>query len=197
METQLQWKDAIIAVLKAAKAPMNYSEIAKQVFERGLRKEQTATPAATALDCVKYSIQREGEHSKFVRVSRGVYALRAHMNAPAVAEKEAEELAEGESPDEITGLVSAFGMSWDRAKVNWEKTDPPILGEQQAGASRVNFCTQSGIYLLHDSQGVVYVGRASDQNLGRRLQQHTSDRWPRVGHGFHGLACTQLSRMAH
>lgn len=32
------------------------------------------------------------------------------------------------------------------------------------------------MYLLHDSQGVVYVGQGTDQNLGRRLFQHTVDR---------------------
>jgi hypothetical protein len=73
------------------------------------------------------------------------------------------------------GLVNAFGMFWDRAKVSWE-TEPRILGQQQAGSKPVNFCEKRGVYLLHDSQGVVYVGRVTDQNLGRRLQQHTSDR---------------------
>lgn len=76
---------------------------------------------------------------------------------------------------EVTGLVNAFGMFWDRSKVRWE-TNARILGQQQSGSSPVNFGEQRGVYLLHDSQGVVYVGRATDQNLGKRLQQHTSDR---------------------
>jgi hypothetical protein len=172
METELGWKDSIIAVLSAAKAPMHYVEIAEQIFERGLRTEQTATPAATVAATIGQAFKNEGEHSPFIRVSRGVYALRSNQKeAPVIAQKE---LAETES-SEVTGLVNAFGMFWDRAKVHWE-TDPRLLGQQQSGSKPVNFCEQRGVYLLHDSQGVVYVGRAVDQNLGRRLQQHTSDR---------------------
>ena len=172
METELGWKDGIIAVLNAANAPMHYVEIAEQIYERGLRTEQTATPAATVAATIALSFKSDGEHSPFIRVGRGVYALRGvQKDAPVIAQKE---LAPTES-SEVTGLVNAFGMFWDRAKVNWE-SDPRILGQQQAGAKPVNFCEQRGVYLLHDAQGVVYVGRAIDQNLGRRLQQHTTDR---------------------
>jgi hypothetical protein len=172
METELGWKDSIIAVLKTSNAPMHYVEIAEQIFERGLRTEQTATPAATVAGTIAQSFKNDGEHSPFVRVGRGTYALRSvQREAPAIAQ---EELAPAES-SEVTGLVNAFGMFWDRAKVNWD-TEPSILGEQQTGSTPVNFCEQRGVYLLHDSQGVVYVGRAIEQNLGKRLQQHTSDR---------------------
>lgn len=154
---------------------MHYTEIAKKIFELGLRKTPTANPAASVPAFIARSFKEEGEHSPFQRVSRGVYALRGHASSPMIAEKEAEELAEPDSADEITGLVNAFGMFWERDKVLWE-TDPRILGQQQPGAKPVNFCAERGVYLLHDSQGVVYMGRASDQNLGRRLQQHTYDR---------------------
>jgi hypothetical protein len=177
VETELGWKEAIIAVLSAAKAPMHYADIATDIFARELRAEQTATPAATVAATIAQSFKNDGENSPFVRVSRGVYGLRTQAEAPVIVQKEqaeAEELAEAES-SEVTGLVNAFGMFWDRAKVNWE-TEPRILGQQQAGSKPVNFCEQRGVYLLHDSQGVVYVGRATDQNLGKRLQQHTSDR---------------------
>jgi hypothetical protein len=176
METELEWKDAIIAVLRAAKAPMHYAEIPEQIFERGLRVEQTATPAATVAAFIARSLKNEREHSPFVRVSRGVYALRGgQTEASAIAQTELEEAEEPAEADEVTGLVNSFGMFWNRDKVNWE-TDPHILGEQQAGAKPVNFREQKGVYLLHDAQGVVYVGRATDQTLGRRLQQHNSDR---------------------
>ncbi len=106
------------------------------------------------------------------RVDRGVYTLRSiQKEEPTVAQGE---LAETEL-SEVTGVVNAFGMFWDRAKVHWE-TEPRILGQQQGSSTNVNFGGQRGVYLLHDSQGVVYVGRATDQNLGKRLQQHTSDR---------------------
>jgi hypothetical protein len=169
METELGWKEAIVAVLTAADTPMHYVEIARQIYERGLRTEQTATPADTVASTLAQSFKYEGEQSPFIRVSRGIYGLRSvQREAPAIAQRE---LAES-SP--VTGLVNALGMFWDRAKVHW-KTEPNILG-QQAGSKPVNFCEQRGVYLLHDPQGVLYVGRTTDQSLGRRLQQHTSDR---------------------
>lgn len=66
-------------------------------------------------------------------------------------------------------------MYWHRSKVIW-KTTPSLLGRQQQDADPVDFSEQVGVYFLHDNQGVVYVGRAIDQPLGRRLQQHTLDR---------------------
>jgi hypothetical protein len=178
MDTDLGWKEAIITVLRAANAPMHYADIAAEIFSRGLRAEQTATPAKTVAATFAQSFRNDGEHSPFIRVSRGVYSFRgSQIEAPAIAQTEqaeAEELAEAES-SEVTGLVNAFGMFWDRAKVKWE-TEPSILGQQQTGSKPVNFCEQRGVYLLHDAQGVVYVGRTTDQNLGKRLQQHTSDR---------------------
>jgi len=107
METELGWEDRIIAVLTAAGARCNYVEIAEQIFERGLRTEQTATPAATVAGMIAQSFKNEGEHSPFIRVSRGIYALRGvQTQAPAIAQ---EELAQTES-SEVTGLVNAFGM---------------------------------------------------------------------------------------
>ena len=149
---------------------MHYADIAEQIFERGLRTESTATPANTVVSIIATSLKSEREASPFVRVSRGVYALRAFQQAPPVAESEIEQ-----AESEFTGLINAFGMFWDRSRVRWE-SEPRILGQQQAGAKPVDFCGQKGVYLLHDSQGVVYVGRTTDQSMGKRLQQHTSDR---------------------
>jgi len=141
-------------------------------------REVTATPPATVAATIAQSFKNDGERSPFVRVGRGVYALRdAQKGTRASAQKEQEEAEElaGAKSSQVTGLVNAFGMFWVRDKVSWE-TEPQILGQLQTGSTLVNFAGQRGVYLLHDSQGVVYVGRATDQNLGRRLQQHTSDR---------------------
>lgn len=177
METELAWVDAIKAVLTDAKTPLHLGQIAEQIFARGLRIEQTATPPSTVAAFIARSFKEDGENSPFIRVSRGVYGLRSgQAEASAIAQKELAEAEEPGQADEVTGLVNAFGMFWDRAKVRWQIT-PAILGQKQAGAKPVNFCEQRGVYLLHDSQGVVYVGRTTDQNLGRRLQQHTADRF--------------------
>jgi len=81
---------------------------------------------------------------------------------------------EAGEPDEM-GLINAFGMYWKRDAVLWSAT-PKILGQQQLGASPVDFFGQRGVYLLHDAGRVMYVGRTTDQPLGKRLHQHTADR---------------------
>jgi hypothetical protein len=65
-----------------------------------------------------------------------------------------------------SSYVCAWRWRGARSTPDW-----PIIPEQQQAESKlVNFCEQRGVYLLHDAQGVVYVGRVIDQNLGKRLQ---------------------------
>ncbi len=167
----MEWKDAIEAVLKDATAPMHYAEIADQIAQRSLRNrdELGATPASTVNSIITQSLNNESDRSPFLRTSRGYYTLRGG-EAEATTPEQEEAAA-----SEITGLVNAFGMFWERSKVGWT-LQPKILGHQQTGSVIVDFCGQKGVYLLHDSQGVVYVGRTTDQTLGRRLYQHTVDR---------------------
>jgi hypothetical protein len=176
----LGWKESIIEVLQEAAEPLHYTEITDRIVERELKTEFGATPAKSVSATITMSMKEDGEESPFVRVGRGIYALRSALvseleatpvslggQAVAVAEQEAE-------PDEM-GLINAFGMYWKRDAVLWAAT-PKILGQQQLGASVVDFSGQRGVYLLHDSRNVIYVGRTTDQSLGRRLFQHTADR---------------------
>jgi hypothetical protein len=154
------WLDAIRTVLQAASGPMHYTDITNDIIDRDLRPEGIgATPANTVNANLTYSINNEGANSPFVRVGRGLYALRqaqaAALNAPEPADEQT-----GAS-SQTTGVVNAFGMFWERSKVLW-KNNPKILGQQQTGSTEVDFCQQKGVYLLHDSQGVVYAGRATD-----------------------------------
>ena len=159
---------------------MHYTAIAEDIADRKLRGDAPlgATPANTVATIITVSIRDEGLRSPFVRVERGVYALRAKVEQEFSATETAPEAAIPDLPaeaSESTGLVNAFGMFWDRAKVSWT-SQPRILGQQQSGSNPVDFCAQHGVYLLHDAQGVVYVGRATDQSLGKRLSQHIGDR---------------------
>ena len=145
---------------------------------RKLRGDELgATPANTVATIITVSMREEGSGSPFVRVERGVYGLREKVQREALSEPNIPEapVSGTEISSETTGLVNAFGMFWDRTKVAWA-TQPKILGQQQTGSNPVDFSDQRGVYLLHDSQGVVYVGRATDQGLGRRLAQHINDR---------------------
>jgi len=66
-------------------------------------------------------------------------------------------------------------MFWRRDAIEWASA-PRVLGMQQIGAQPVDFQGQLGIYLLYDGREVIYVGRATDRPLGRRLYEHTADR---------------------
>ena len=65
-------------------------------------------------------------------------------------------------------------MFWQRDSVFWPGK-PQLLGRQGAGATDINFAGQIGVYLLHDRERVIYVGRATD-SLFARLKAHTADR---------------------
>jgi len=166
---ELNWRDAIIHVLQGQSDPMHYTDIAEAIAEQGLRSEFGATPAATVNATISISINMDKDRSPFIRVGRGLYALRNSTAQPAITVD-----VPIKEPDD-TGLINAFGMYWARANVLW--TSPPrIWGQQQPGSKPVDFCNQRGVYLLHDGRAVVYVGRTTDQPLGVRLRQHISDR---------------------
>lgn len=169
--SDLSWRDAITSVLQASAAAMHYTEIAEAIAEQQLRAEFGATPAATVNSIISTSLQNEGENSPFVRVDRGRYWMRAA--AQLVAPQQV--TATSEQADD-TGLINAFGMYWARGNVYWAPSTPKILGQQQPESTPVDFCGEKGVYLLHDGRAVVYVGRTTEQPLGIRLRQHTTDR---------------------
>lgn len=111
----MEWKDAITEVLKGVTAPMHYTEIADQIVQRNLRNrdELGAIPASTVNSIITSSINSETDNSPFRRTSRGYYMLRGVTLEVPTPEQEQAEAAE------VTGLVNAFGMFWERSKISW------------------------------------------------------------------------------
>ncbi len=172
------WKEAIKKVLAEADAPLHYTEISEQILSRGYYSTDGATPAATVNAQISSSIKHDGEKSPFIRVGKGIFSLRgltatpvtATANKPKAPEAVAE--SEDETPDSI---IHSFGMYWQRDLVVW-RNDLKMYGKQQALSKPVDFGKQKGIYILYDHHTVVYVGRAIDRPLGKRLYEHTVDR---------------------
>jgi hypothetical protein len=173
---ELGWREAVIKVLQGNGSAMHYTDIAEAITAQKLRKTPSANPANCVSTAINNNIRDFGENSLFVRVSAGEYILRTHLasaqqpspdsaNAP-VSEPQAQDLP---------GVVAAFGMFWRREFVHWVGATH-VLGAQSRGAATVNFADQRGVYILYDGRAAVYVGRAIDQPLGTRLQQHTFDR---------------------
>lgn len=167
---QMTWHDAIREVLGSSTTPLHFREITDRILERGLRAKVGATPTATVNAMISASIKHEGEDSPYRRVDKGTYVL---SNAP--------QLPVPPSPDEDSEIVISFGAFWERAKVDW-KSKPRLYGVFQterapkADPTRVDFCGQHGVYLLHDVREVIYVGRTTRGDLGKRLYDHTRDR---------------------
>ncbi len=166
----LPWEDAIQQVLTEADSALHYADIADLIVARGLRQHVGATPAATVAAMLSNSLKEKS--SPYLRIGRGEYILKAvatksTQRGQAVTSKEP-------APLEEVGALRAFGMFWQRALVVW-KNPPTLLGRQGAGATDVNFADQVGVYLLHDRERVIYVGRATDAVFSR-LKAHDTDR---------------------
>ena len=163
------WEEAIRAVLIKADRPLRYGEIAELIVEEGLRHSVGATPAATVASYLSSSLREKA--SPYLRVEKGVYTLKV------TAERQTQIAAKAiDNVDDTaeTGALRAFGMFWRRDLVFWPGKSK-LLGRQGAGATDVNFADQVGVYLLHDRDRVLYVGRAGD-TLFTRLKAHTTDR---------------------
>lgn len=168
-------------VLREAQGPLEYSEIAKRILENGYYQTDGATPNSTVNAQISSSIKHRGFASPFVKVGKGTYGLRELVNQdePHGLPPRDSELPTTVTEAEIEDsdlIVRSFGMYWQRDLVVW-RNEPKLFGKQQADAKRVDFGKQRGIYILYDHHTVLYVGRSIDRPLGKRLYEHTTDRW--------------------
>jgi hypothetical protein len=177
MGKQLPWRKAIDSVLASSSTPLHYREITDRIISDSLRTSLGATPAATVNAQISASIKHDGEKSPYVRVAKGTFALQKPLLSQQQQAQSKRTLALEESDDteEQYEIVSSFGMFWQRDAVQWGSS-PKLLGMQQLGATPVDFSKQLGIYLLYDGREVIYIGRATDRPMGRRLFEHTTDR---------------------
>lgn len=163
------WKQAIIDVLSNSGRSLHYSEITKRILENGLKSSVGATPAQTVNAQLSVAI-RNGDPT-FVRTDPGVFGLTVY---PKLA-GQTEPFGDGdEDSEEEYGALTSLGMFWSRDRVKWQ-TRGRLLGRQDPKAADVDFANQIGIYLLHDRDRVIYVGRATE-SIYARLYAHTSDR---------------------
>ncbi len=183
----LSWNDAIAKALETSDEPMGSRAITERIAALGLKSTRGATPAATVAARLSMEIAR-GDASRFVRVGKGLYDLRARAVVPTapveVSDAPASDAPEASEAEAVAGLeaprealaVRAYGVFWEREGIDWERASPPLLGQQVRGATPVNFAQQRGVYLLHDGRETVNIGRATDLPLVARLRDHTQNR---------------------
>lgn len=173
MSIEMTWRKAIEKVLSEAPGAVHYEDITQKIIADGLRSNPGATPAATVAAVLATAIKHEGDRCPFQRIARGLFVWKVKAG---VAQPPNATLEDGEQEEEVQyEIITSFGMFWRREAIEWVST-PKILGMQQIGAQPVDFHKQLGIYLLYDGREVIYVGRATERPLGRRLYEHTADR---------------------
>jgi hypothetical protein len=167
------WNNAIKIVLSETEGGLHYTEIANRIKDSGLRKVMGATPSATVISIITTSIAKDPKASPYIKVGRGEYMLRE--SSAAVAAGKTKPKNENDI-EEKKSVITSYGVFWRRAAVKWGYS-PKLLGMEMLGATPVDFCSQIGIYLLYDGREAIYVGRSTDRPLGRRLYEHTQDRF--------------------
>ncbi|MES2338559.1 MAG: HTH domain-containing protein [Pseudomonadota bacterium] len=168
-QQDLTWEEAIVQVLRRSDGAMHYADIAADVATQRLKRTIGANPAATVASVLSRALS--DPETPFLRVGKGEYTLK---NKPSVEASEDAGVIQSPGEESDTGALKAFGMFWRRSEVLWSGR-PKLLGRQQIGAADVNFAEQVGVYLLHDRERVIYVGRAAD-TMHSRLKAHTVDR---------------------
>ncbi|WP_179131189.1 HTH domain-containing protein [Candidatus Entotheonella palauensis] len=166
----MTWREAIIHVLRTSGEAMHYVVIAGEIMENGLVDTYGKMPHQTVSNELTTSINTEAANSPFVRTQRGYYKLRQGYQGDEPPDNQ-------DSPDDDggDGIITSFGMYWNRDDVNWQP-NPQLLGSQHANACPIDFCDQIGVYILYNHNRVIYVGRTTERTLGRRLYEHTRDR---------------------
>lgn len=135
------WREAIKRVLSESEAPLHYTEISEQILSRGYYQTDGATPAATVNAQLASSIKHDGEKSPFVRVAKGVFALKKTSQADQSLELKVAEIVEVLEDETSESIIHSFGMYWQRDLVVW-RNDPRLFGKQQALAKSVDFGKQ-------------------------------------------------------
>ena len=184
---EMPWSAAIVLILEDAGEPLHYQEIARLIGERELRTLSGTTPVATVRGLLS-QMTSEGNRvydARIQRSARGVYEF-VDPAQPVEVEDDRDDI--DDTIEEQAGVgprivgVPAFGLYWEKEKVNWGRGSSGILGRQAVGSNAVDFSEQRGVYLLHKERSIVYVGRTTD-TLRRRLDWHNKDskapRWNR------------------
>ena len=167
----LGWEEAVRRVLVASTEPLSSAQIVHGIRERNLR-DLGATPKPSV--AARLSIMlKEG---RVERPERGLYRLSTGGGVPVSAEA----IAEAEEEATITS-VAAYGLYWERDKVNWSpgrghRGGIRLLGSPDDSEVEIDFANQWGIYLLHNRLDVMYVGRTTDSLMARLRDHNTRDR---------------------
>jgi hypothetical protein len=79
MAKELTWKEAINQVLEQHPSGLHYGDITDKILEQKLKSFIGATPSATVNSQIASSIKNDGDASPYVRIDKGVFALKPEL----------------------------------------------------------------------------------------------------------------------
>ena len=172
MSTQnLGIQEAITHVLRDAEEPLRADEIAHLIVENELRAE-------AKVHSVNANLSTMVKQGLVVKPERALFQHNSNPGQPVSAE----EIQKAEEDEELNN-VCAYGLYWEREKVNWNpgrgRSRGGLLGTAGDGSDQVDFSNQAGIYVLYSGMTPVYVGRTTAESnalLGRLSSHHNDDR---------------------
>ena len=195
MPSEVSWKQAIVQVLGEEGGLLHYDTIVEKISQAQLRSSFGTKPAPTVASVISTSLKNDA-NPPFERVEPGHFRLAGSGSNAAGP-------IDDEGADDVGGIVTAFGMCWDRSCVDWEPTKPRLLGQQSKNSDEVDFSGQIGVYLRYDRREIVYVGRSNEEKkhscIGQRLKLHTKNRlrsrWDRFS--WFGLSPVDKNAAGH
>lgn len=180
---------AAYQVLMEAGEPLHYREITKRAFEKGLWSTKGKTPAATINAQLAVDIIKHGVSSKFARVGKGIFTLKAKqsgtrtqstamppkpekMSFTDAAEKVLEDIGKKKPMHyrDITekalelGLISTIGQT--PAATMYAQILTEIARSAKAG--------RQGRFTKH-GKGFVGLGRWLGKGLAFQIEQHNRE----------------------
>jgi hypothetical protein len=188
-------RESIASVLAPYSKPIDIDEIASKLVEaEGDLEKFGAVPLRSICSCLEDAIRTEGESCPFLKSFLGFYMLREKAKPHQLLKASKARSTESKFHEGQLGIVSCFGVSWQRSRVKWTPS-PEILGCQFQASKPINFGQQIGFYALHSEGGEVgYFASTIDKPIGTCLFEHTQNRLRGGGIGSHSSASC-LSRM--
>ena len=160
-------RNAILCILKAAEEPLRADEIARRIVEEDLRQK-------ALVHSVNGRLSDMFSKGSVIKPDRALFELNPNPSRPS-----AEEIRKAREDEQLNN-VCAYGLYWERDKVNWNPGrggQRGLWGAAGDGTEPVDFSNQAGIYVLYNGMTPLYVGRtiAEDRALMTRLVSHHRD----------------------
>ncbi len=177
----MKWIDAAYTVLGDAAEPLHKIEIADRILARGLRKTRPKTPEDTIRRDIQQDIKRHGQTSRFIRVSSGVFTVRALDHASP----------DRPTPESLAGLTAAATRA--AGSMSFADATERILRESRSREPLhyeeiTRRAIEQGLIQPEGKTPAVSLNAIIGTDIRRRQERSESQRFVRPERGLIGMA---------